>query len=71
VGAQLQKGSSAWGGGREKRDVGASTAGHASGRLGRWRGLTGGVRDQRERASKRVVSADGEGSKGQREKAGA
>jgi hypothetical protein len=30
VGAQLQKGSGVWGGGRETRDVGTSTTGHAS-----------------------------------------
>jgi hypothetical protein len=33
-----------WGGGRETRDVGASTVGCAGRRLGKQRSLTGGVR---------------------------
>jgi hypothetical protein len=45
-GCDFKWGSSAWGGGREKRDVGTSTVGRAGGRLGRRRGLTGGVRGQ-------------------------
>jgi hypothetical protein len=43
-GAGSKKGSGTWRGGREKRDVGASTMGCAGGRLGKRRGLTCGVR---------------------------
>jgi hypothetical protein len=35
----------AWGSGRETRDVGASTAGCADGRLGKGERLTSGVRE--------------------------
>jgi hypothetical protein len=59
-GGATSKGVSAWGGGQEKRDVGASMVGRAGRRLGRRRWLTGGVRGP-TRASERAVSADGEG----------
>jgi hypothetical protein len=56
LGAQLSEGSErasagsrkrsgAWGSGHETRDVGASTAECAGGRLGKGRRLTGGVRE--------------------------
>jgi hypothetical protein len=46
---RAQKGSGTWGGGREKRDVAASTAGCACEMLEKRRGLTVAVRGQRER----------------------
>jgi hypothetical protein len=46
VSAGSRKRSGVWESGREMRDMGASTAECAGGRLGKGRWLTGGVREQ-------------------------
>jgi hypothetical protein len=60
VGAQLQKGSGTWGGGRETRDVDASMVGRVRGQLGRT-GLRGGVHGSTEGAHERAGGADRRG----------
>jgi hypothetical protein len=58
--ATSKKGSDVWGGGCEKRDVGASTTGCAGGRLGKQMGLTGGVRGPAREDTRWVASATGQ-----------